>query len=98
MTAGAQITAYFHEPTNTVSYVVADPTSRAAAVIDPVLDFDLASGAVGTGFTDAMLSAVAEQGLEVRWVLETHAHADHLSAGNVIKARTGAEVAIGACI
>ncbi len=89
------ITAFFHEPTNTVSYLVADPSTRAAAVIDPVLDFDLASGEVGTASADALLAIAAEQGLEIRWVLETHAHADHLSAASVIKARTGAEIAIG---
>jgi glyoxylase-like metal-dependent hydrolase (beta-lactamase superfamily II) len=96
MSAVPQINAFFHEPTNTVSYLAADPASGVAAVIDPVLDFDLASGAVGTGSVDAILAAAAEQGLEIRWVLETHVHADHLSAASVIKARTGAQVAIGA--
>lgn len=95
MSAGAQITAFFHEPTNTVSYLVADPSTKAAAVIDPVLDFDLASGEVGTASVDALLAVVAEQGLDIRWALETHAHADHLSAASVIKARTGAQIAIG---
>jgi glyoxylase-like metal-dependent hydrolase (beta-lactamase superfamily II) len=88
-----QITAFFHEPTNTVSYLVVDPASGEAAVIDPVLDFDLASGEVGAGSADAMLETAA--GLQIRWVLETHAHADHLSAASVIKARSGAQVAIG---
>ena len=60
-----------------------------------MLDFDLASGEVGTASVDALLAEAAEQGLDVRWVLETHAHADHLSAASVIKARTGAGVAIG---
>jgi len=95
MGSAPDITAFFHEPTNTVSYVVADPATRAAAVIDPVLDFDLASGEIGTGSTDALLAVAAEQDLEIRWVLETHAHADHLSAASVIKARTGAGIAIG---
>jgi glyoxylase-like metal-dependent hydrolase (beta-lactamase superfamily II) len=89
-----EITAFFHEPTNTVSYVVADPASRIAAVIDPVLDFDLASGDVWTASADALLAVAAEQGLEILWVLETHAHADHLSAASVIKGRTGARIAI----
>ena len=89
-----EITAFFHERTNTVSYVVADPASRVAAVIDPVLDFDLASGEVGTASADALLAVAVEQGLDIRWVLETHAHADHLSAAGVIKARTGARIAI----
>jgi glyoxylase-like metal-dependent hydrolase (beta-lactamase superfamily II) len=89
------ITAFFHEPTNTVSYLVADPASRAAAVIDPALDFDLASGEIGTASTDALLAVAARQDLEIRWVLETHVHADHLSGASVIKARTDAEIAIG---
>ena len=78
-----EITAFFHEPTNTVSYLVADPANEVAAVIDPVLDFDLASGEVGTASTDALLAVAAEQGFDIRWVLETHAHADHLSAASV---------------
>ena len=90
-----EISAFFHEPTNTVSYIVADPASRVAAVIDPVLDFDLASGEVGTASADALLAVAAERSLDIRWVLETHAHADHLSAASVIKARTGAQIAIG---
>lgn len=92
------ITAFFDEPTNTVSYLVADPATRKAAVIDPVLDFDLASGEVGTRSVDAMLSLATEHEVAVRWVLETHAHADHLSAASIIKARTGAQIAIGAGI
>jgi glyoxylase-like metal-dependent hydrolase (beta-lactamase superfamily II) len=95
MSAEPRITAFFHEPTNTVSYLVADPATRAAAVIDPALDFDLASGEVGTASVDALLAVAVEQDAEIRWVLETHAHADHLSAASVIKARTGARIAIG---
>ena len=95
MSAGPQITAFFHEPTNTVSYLVADPATKVTAVIDPVLDFDLASGEVGTASVDALLAMAAEEGLDIRWVLETHAHADHLSAASVIKARSGAQIAIG---
>ena len=95
MGPASEITAFFHEPTNTVSYLVADPATKVAAVIDPALDFDLASGEVGTASADALLAVAAEQGLDIRWVLETHAHADHLSAASVIKTRTGAQIAIG---
>ena len=89
----------FHHPgTGTWSYVVADGASGAAAVIDPVLDFDGASGRRGTASAQALLDCVAAQGYRVAWILETHAHADHLSAAPFLKARTGAPVGIGAGI
>lgn len=92
------ITAFFDEATNSVSYLVADPGKSDAAIIDPVLDFDAASGRVATTSADKILAAVAERGLTVRWILETHAHADHLSAANLLRERTGAKVAMGAGI
>jgi glyoxylase-like metal-dependent hydrolase (beta-lactamase superfamily II) len=92
------IRAFFDEPTFTVSYLVWDPETRVAAIIDPVLDFEQASGAIRTQSAEAVLSVVAEEGLTVRWILETHAHADHLSAAGYLKARTGAGIAIGARI
>ena len=95
MAAGPQITAFFDEPTNTVSYLVADPETRRAAVIDPVLDFDLASGKADVRSAEAILAAARADGLTIDWVLETHAHADHLSAAPFIKAETGAKVGIG---
>src|SRR5918993_940792 len=98
MAAAPQITAYFDEPTNTVSYLVADPDTRQAAVIDPVLDYHVASGEVDTRSAETMLAAAKEQGLSIALVLETHAHADHLSAAPLFKARTGAQIAIGAGI
>lgn len=98
MSLVARITAFFDAPTNTVSYLVADPETGAAAVIDPVLDFDAASGRVDTHSSDAILAAAAEQGWRITHILETHAHADHLSAAPYLKARTGAPVGIGAHI
>ena len=92
---GPDIAAFFDEATNSVSYLVSDPATRAAAVIDPVLDFDPASGTIGTRSAERILSAAAEQGLRIEWVLETHVHADHLSAAAVIRERTGAKVGIG---
>ncbi len=89
------IRAFFDEPTNTVSYLVADPATRDAAVIDPVLDYDEKSGEVDTRSVEAMLSAAAEDGLKIVWALETHAHADHLSGAPYVKAKTGAEIGIG---
>jgi len=95
MTMQPVIRAFFDEPTFTVSYLVADPVSRRAAVIDPVLDFDLASGKADVRSAEAILAAARAEGLTIEWVLETHAHADHLSAAPVIKAETGARVGIG---
>ncbi|WP_321503047.1 MBL fold metallo-hydrolase [Breoghania sp.] len=90
-----QIKAFFDEPTNTVSYLVWDPQTDKAAVIDPVLDYDHRSGKASTRSADVILAQAAELGLEIVWVLETHAHADHLSGAPYIKIKTGAKVAIG---
>ena len=98
MTNPAHIRAFFDEATFTVTYLVGDPATRQAAVIDPVLDFDPASGKVSTGSADAVLAAAQAGGWTIARVLETHAHADHLSAAPLIKARTGARVGIGAHI
>ena len=89
------IRAFFDEPTNTVSYLVWDPATLEGAVIDPVLDWDNRSGTADTAFADRLLAAAAEAGVTIRWVLETHAHADHLTAAPYLKARTGAPVGIG---
>ena len=89
------IRAFFDELTNTVSYLVADPATKKAAIIDPVLDYDHNAGTVDTRSVEAMLKAANETGLAIEWVLETHAHADHLSGAPYIKARTGAKIGIG---
>ncbi|RMH44911.1 MAG: MBL fold metallo-hydrolase [Alphaproteobacteria bacterium] len=90
-----EVTAFFHEPTNTVSYVVRDPASRQCAVIDSVLDFDYAAGRVTTEFADQIIDFVKKNDLEVAWVLETHVHADHLSAAPYIQEKLGGEIGIG---
>ena len=95
MTKTPLIEAFFDEPTNTISYLVADPVTRDAAVIDPVLDFDAASGTVDMRSADALLAHAADKGWRIAMILETHAHADHLSAAPYIKAKTGAPIAIG---
>jgi glyoxylase-like metal-dependent hydrolase (beta-lactamase superfamily II) len=95
MTAKPIIRAFFDEPTNTVSYLVSDPATKRAAVIDPVLDYDHRSGKASTKSAEAILSAAAADGLTIEWVLETHAHADHLSGAPYIKLKTGAKVGIG---
>lgn len=90
------IRAFFNEPTNTVSYLIWDRERRRAAVIDPVLDFDHRSGKASTASAEEILAAAAaDEGVRIDWVLETHAHADHLSAAPFVKLKTGAKVGIG---
>jgi glyoxylase-like metal-dependent hydrolase (beta-lactamase superfamily II) len=89
------IRAFFDEATFTVSYLVWDPATSTAAVIDPVLDYDPKSGRTSTKSADAILAAAASQGLKVEWVLETHAHADHLSAGAYMREKVKAKIVIG---
>jgi glyoxylase-like metal-dependent hydrolase (beta-lactamase superfamily II) len=89
------IRAFFDEPTNTVSYLVADLATKRASIIDPVFDYDHNSGTVDTRSVEAMLKAAEEDGLTIEWALETHAHADHLSGAPYIKAKTGASIGIG---
>ena len=89
------IEAFFDEPTNTISYLVVDPATKTAAVIDPVLDFDLASGEVDVASARRIVARAEGQGWDIAMVLETHAHADHLSAAPFIKAKTGALIGIG---
>ena len=96
MAGEAQIRAFFDEPTNTVAYLVWDKATKRAAVIDPVLDYDHRSGAAGTAFADALLAAAREESLAIDWVLETHVHADHLTAATYLRAKTGAPIGIGA--
>jgi len=90
-----RIRAFFDEPTNTVSYLVWDAATMRGAVIDPVLDFDLAAGKADIRSAETILDAAQEEGVTLDWVLETHAHADHLSAAPFIKAKTGAAIGIG---
>ena len=94
----AHVTPFFHASTSTWSYLVRDPASGEAAVIDAPLDFDQASGEVGHASAAAILETAARDDARVRWILETHAHADHLSAAAWLKERTGAQTAIGAGI
>ncbi|WP_157268870.1 MBL fold metallo-hydrolase [Azohydromonas aeria] len=95
METRAAIQPFFDPATWTVSYVVADPATRRAAVIDPVLDFDFKSGRTGTRSADAIAEHVKAQGLTVEWILETHAHADHLSGARHLQQRLGGRIAIG---
>jgi glyoxylase-like metal-dependent hydrolase (beta-lactamase superfamily II) len=90
-----KIRGFFHEPTFTVSYLVWDPATKRAAIIDSVLDFDQKSGRTGIRSAAAILDAAREEGVTVDWLLETHAHADHLSAAPSLKKETGAPIVIG---
>ena len=92
------IEPFFDEPTNTISYLVGDPVTRTAAVIDPVLDFDMASGVADTRSAERIAAFAHDHDWRIAMVLETHAHADHLSAAPFIKAHTGAWIGIGAHI
>ena len=91
-----EIAAFFDEPTFTVSYVVSDPATRAAAIVDPVLDFDPASGRTSRASAEKIIGHVRGRNLVVEWILETHVHADHLSAGAVLREALGGRLAIGA--
>ncbi|PWR19640.1 MBL fold metallo-hydrolase [Zavarzinia compransoris] len=90
--------AFFDEPTFTVSYVVEDPATKIAAIVDSVLDYDPASGRTSHASADRIVAFVRERGLTVDWLLETHVHADHLSAAPYLKATLGGRIAIGADI
>jgi glyoxylase-like metal-dependent hydrolase (beta-lactamase superfamily II) len=92
------VTAFFDEPTNTATYVVAAPGGTACAVIDSVLDFDYASGRTDTRSADAVVAFIRRTGLDLHWVLETHVHADHLSAAPYLQAQLGGKIGIGAQI
>jgi glyoxylase-like metal-dependent hydrolase (beta-lactamase superfamily II) len=93
-----EVFSFFDEPTNTASYVLKDPATKAAAIIDSVLDFDAAAGRTSTKAADEIIAFVKERGFDVQWLLETHVHADHLSAAPYLKDKLGGKIAIGANI
>ncbi len=92
------VTAFFDEPTNTITYVARDPAGRGAAIIDSVLDFDYASGRTDTRSADAVIAFIRAANLDLQWILETHVHADHLSAAPYIQNQLGGKIGIGAHI
>lgn len=95
MTVRPDVTGFFDPATNTISYIVRDPHSPACAVIDPVLDIDYAAGRIFHDRADAIVDHIACRGLTLEWLIETHVHADHLSAAPYIQARLGGKLAIG---
>lgn len=92
------VTTFFDEATNTATHVVRDPMSQQAAIVDPVLDYDPKSGRTATASADRIIEHVRKEALEIEWLIETHAHADHLSAAPYLKEQVGGRVAIGAHI
>ncbi|AMC99813.1 MULTISPECIES: MBL fold metallo-hydrolase [Halomonas] len=92
------VTHFFDEPTNTFSYVVQDPDSKSCAILDSVLDFDYAAGRTDVRSADQIIAFVRDNGLEVEWILETHVHADHLSAAPYLHENLGGKTGIGANI
>src|SRR4051812_37879584 len=90
-----QVAAFFERRTCSVQYVVADPNSRECAIIDPVLDYDEKSGSIATESADALLRYIGERHLHLAWILDTHPHADHLSAASYLREKTGASTGIG---
>jgi glyoxylase-like metal-dependent hydrolase (beta-lactamase superfamily II) len=93
-----EVTPFFDELTNTLSYVARDPASKACAVVDCVMDLDYPSGSVSFNGADQIIAYISDKQLELRWILETHVHADHLSAAPYIQHRLGGEIAIGSNI
>lgn len=90
------VTGFYHEPSGSIAYLVRDPASTHAAIVDPVLDFDEKFGRVSTEAADALLDVVRKDNLTIDWILDTHAHADHFSAAAYLKDKLGAPTAIGA--
>jgi glyoxylase-like metal-dependent hydrolase (beta-lactamase superfamily II) len=90
-----EVIGFYHEPSGSIVYLVIDPATKHAAIVDPVLDYDEKSGHVSTASADAVLAAVKERGLTIDWILDTHAHADHFSAAAYLKEKLGAPAAIG---
>lgn len=90
-----EVKAFFHAPSNTFSYVVWDPATLRGAVIDSVLDYNAAAGRTGHDSADSMIAFVHTQGLTAEWVIDTHVHADHLSAAPYVQSKLGGKLAIG---
>ncbi len=95
MTVTPQVTAFFDAATNTISYVVRDPASTSCAIIDSVMDIDYAAGRITYDHADKMIAYVRDNGLTLEWLIETHVHADHLSAAPYIQAALGGKIGIG---
>ena len=95
ITVKPEVIGFFDAETNTISYIVKDPSSDACAIIDSVMDIDYAAGRISYGSADAIIRCVEDKGLRPEWLIETHAHADHLSAAPYLRQRLGGTLGIG---
>jgi len=95
MTVKPEVEAFFDEATNTISYIVKDPSSDACAIIDSVMDIDYAAGRITYDHADAMIARINEMGGKLEWIIETHVHADHLSAAPYIQQKLGGKIGVG---
>lgn len=90
-----EVTSFFDEATNTISYIAKDPSSNACAIVDSVMDIDYAAGRITYGHADRMIAEIERRGLDLQWIIETHVHADHLSAAPYIQDKLGGKIGIG---
>jgi glyoxylase-like metal-dependent hydrolase (beta-lactamase superfamily II) len=98
MTVTPEVDAFFDEATNTISYIVKDPTSNSCAIVDSVMDIDYAAGRITYDHADELIRNIEERGLKLEWIIETHVHADHLSAAPYIQQKLGGKIGVGSKI
>jgi len=98
MNVTPEVEAFFDEATNTISYIVKDPTSNSCAIIDSVMDIDYAAGRITYDHADALIRNIEERGCKLEWIIETHVHADHLSAAPYIQQKLGGKIGVGSKI
>ncbi len=98
MTVKPDVEAFFDEATNTISYIVSDPNSDACAIVDSVMDIDYAAGRITYDHADALIARIKEKGCKLEWIIETHVHADHLSAAPYIQEKLGGKIGVGSKI
>ncbi len=95
MSVTPDVSAHFDEATNTISYIVKDPATNACAIVDSVMDIDYAAGRITYGHADGLIAEIEQRGLTLEWIIETHVHADHLSAAPYIQDRLGGKIGVG---
>ncbi|MDA5559007.1 MBL fold metallo-hydrolase [Shimia sp. MMG029] len=98
ITVKPEVQAFFDEATNTISYIVKDPSSKSCAIVDSVMDIDYAAGRITFDHADALIRQIETQGLKLEWIIETHVHADHLSAAPYLQERLGGKIGVGSKI